>query len=222
MFKFNQILSNSGMTLPVLNFKFSNIFLRFIYSDNNILNYKDIPISEININEKYNPNFSINLKQNNNNEHIDEIKFDNVTYNKELALEINNIGFVLDKYLDKNTIKLFNNINNDEYELITFRNKNYLVKNSQREYYSIIFTKNEGFIEKLGIDDNLKENILNIMENTQYTDKNVYKLIQEKVINPSNASICVNVHFNDSIKYYDLKFEMKYFEYQNKIKELLI
>ena len=222
MFKLNEILSNAGITLPELNFKLSYIFLRFICSNSNTLNYKDIPISEININEKYNPNFSINLKHNNNNAHIEEINFDNVTYNKELALEINNVGFVLDKYLDKNTIKLFNSINNEEYELINLRNKNYLVKNSKRENYSVIFTKNDGFIEKLGIDDNLKENILNIMENNQYTDKTVYKLIQEKVINPGNANICVNVYFNDNIKYYDLKFEMNYFEYQNKIKELLI
>ena len=60
------------------------------------------------------------------------------------------------------------------------------------------------------------------MENNQYTDKIIYKLIQEKVINPGNENIKVNEYFYNSIKYYDLKFEMNYFEYQEKIKEFLI
>ena len=68
----------------------------------------------------------------------------------------------------------------------------------------------------------MKENILNIMENNQYIDKNVYKLIQEKVINPGNRHISINNNFYENIKYYDLKFEMNFFEYQNQIKELLL
>ena len=68
----------------------------------------------------------------------------------------------------------------------------------------------------------MKENILNIMENNQYIDKNVYKLIQEKVINPGNRNISINNNFYENIKYYDLKFEMNFFEYQNQIKELLL
>ena len=60
------------------------------------------------------------------------------------------------------------------------------------------------------------------MENIQYSDKNVYKLIQEKVLHPNNRNIIINDYFYENIKYYDLKFEMNFFEYQNKIKELLI
>ena len=60
------------------------------------------------------------------------------------------------------------------------------------------------------------------MENNQYTDKTVFKLIQEKVINPENRNIVINNYFYENIKYYDLKFEMNYFDYQNQIKELLI
>ena len=222
MFKFNQILSNSGIIIQGLNFRASNIYLRFINSEKNTLDYQDIPISHININEKYNPNFSINLKQNNNCDAYNEINFDNVTYNKELTIDIDNTGFALDEYLDKDTTQLFSNISIEEYELFNVGNKSYLVKNSNGKNLSIIFSKNNGFIEKLGIDENLKENILNIMENNQYTDKITYKLIQEKVINPSNANINVNAYFYDNIKYYDLKFQINYFEYQEKIKELLI
>ena len=222
MFKFNQILSNSGVIIPGLNFQHSNIYLRFINSEKNTLDYQDIPISQININEKYNPNFSINLKQNNNCDENNEINFDNVTYNKELTIDIDNIGFVLDDYLDKNTAELFSNISIKDYELNIVGDKSYLIKNTKGNNFSMIFAKNNGFIEKLGIDENLKENILNIMENNQYTDKIIYKLIQEKVINPENENIKVNAYFYDNIKYYDLKFEMNYFEYQEKIKEFLI
>ena len=222
MNKFSQILSNSGIIIPGLNLHSSHIFLRFINSEKNPLDYKDIPISNIIIKENYNPNFSIELKQNNTCEENNEINFSNVTYNKELKININNKGFVLDDYLDKNTSELFSNISIKDYEFNNVGNKSYLIKNSKGNNLSLIFAKNNGFIEKLGIDENLKENVLNIMENNQYTDKIIYKLIQEKVINPGNENIKVNEYFYNSIKYYDLKFEMNYFEYQEKIKEFLI
>jgi hypothetical protein len=145
-----------------------------------------------------------------------------VTYNKELTFNIDNVGFALDEYLDKNITELFNNESFEEYELNIVGNKSYLVKNSKGKNYSIIFTKGDKFIEKLGIDEKLKENILNIMENVQYTDKIVYKLIQEKVINPGNENINVNAYFYNNIKYYDLKFQMNFFQYQEKIKELFL
>ena len=221
MFKFNQILSSAGILTPKLNFRIENIFLRHIISEKNTLDYQDIPISRINITEKYNPNFSVNLLPNNNSDYND-INFDNVTYNKELTFNIDNVGFAMDEYLDKNITELFNNESFEEYELNIVGNKSYLVKNSMGKNYSIIFTKGDKFIEKLGIDEKLKENILNIMENVQYTDKIVYKLIQEKVINPGNANINVNAYFYNNIKYYDLKFQMNFFQYQEKIKELLL
>ena len=224
IFKFNQILSNSGFTFPELISpnNSNNIFLRYIFSNNNFLNYKDIPICDLNLNEKFNPNFSTNSKHNNNYGNINEINFDDMTFNKENIIDSNCTGFALDEYLDKNIVELFNNINIEGYEFIHYGFKSYLIKNPNGKNYSIIFAQNDGFIEKLGIDENLKENILNIMENTQYIDKNVYKLIQEKVINPENRNIYINNYFYENIKYYDLKFEMNFFEYQNKIKELLI
>ena len=222
MFIINQILSKSGNIYPESNSNTSNIFLRYIYSDNNYLNYKDIPITDLNLHEKLNPNFSTNTKQNINYEKLNEICFDNWTYNKEFNTEVENIGFALDDYLDKNSIKLFNDIEINEYKFQNYGYKNYLVKNSNKKNYSIILVQNDGLIEKLGIDEKLNENILNIMENNQYTDKNVYKLIQEKVINPGNENIVTNNYFYVNIQYYDLKFEINFFEYQNKIKELLI
>ena len=223
MFQFNEIILNSGITYSGINPKISNIFLRYINSEKNPLNYLDIPISEIYINEKYNPNFNANLKRNNNNDdENNDITFDNVTYNQEMALEVNSIGFALDKYFNKNIIELFSTLSNEEYKFNICRNKNYLIKISGGKNYSIIYIKGDDFIEQLGIDENLKENILNIMENVQYTDKNVYKLIQEKVINPGNVNIVVNKYFYDNLKYYDLKFEMDYFQYQRRIKELLL
>ena len=223
MFEINKILSNSGFTFSSLNSSnISNIFLRYIYSNNNFLYYKDIPITEFNLNEKFNPNFSTNTKHNNNYINLNDINFDNMTFNKELNTEENNVGFDLNEYLDKKAVDLFSNINLDEYEFNNLGYKSYLIKNSNGKNYSIIVVQNEGFIEQLGIDEHLKENILNIMENNQYTDKIVYKLIQEKVINPNNRNININNYFYENLKYYDLKFEMNYFQYQNQIKELLI
>ena len=223
MFEINKIISNSGFIFSSLNSNnISNIFLRYIYSNNNFLYYKDIPITEFNLNEKFNPYFSTNTKHNNNYINLNDINFDNMTFNKELNTEENNIGFDLNEYLDKKAIELFSNINLDEYEFNNFGYKSYLIKNSNGKNYSIIVVQNEGFIEQLGIDEHLKENILNIMENNQYTDKIVYKLIQEKVINPNNRNININNYFYENLKYYDLKFEMNYFQYQNQIKDLLI
>jgi hypothetical protein len=223
MFQLNNILSKSGFKFPELNSSnTSNIFLRYIFSNNNFLHYKDIPISELNLNEKIIPNFRTNSKHNTNNFENNEINSDDMTINKEINANADNIGFDLDEYLDKNKVELFNNINIDGYEYINYGYKSYLMKNSTENNYSIIFCQNDGFVEKLGIDENLKENILNIMENNQYTDKTVFKFIQEKVINPENRNICINNYFYENIKYYDLKFEMNYFDYQNQIKELLI
>lgn len=222
MFKIRQILSNSGMTFPYSNFNSQNIFLRYIYSDNNHLNYKDIPIADLTLIEKFNPEFRFDSEQNIKYENLNEISFDNITYNKELNNNEDNIGFPLDDYLDENTIKLLSNIKINEYKFQNCGYKSCLVKNSIEKNYSIILVQSEEIVEKIGIDEKMNKNILNIMENNQYTDKIVYKLIQQKVINPENTNISINNYFYENIKYYDLKFEMSYFEYQNKIKELLL
>ena len=224
MFQFNSILSKSGFLFPSSNFKRNNIFLRYIKSYNNLLSYKDIPLSELDFSEKFNPDFRTNVKQNINinSDNFNDINFDNLTYNKELNVDKDNIGFSLDDYFDRNIAELFNNLPINGYEFFIYGYKSYFIKNSNSDNYSIIIVQNDGFVERLGIDENLKENILNIMENNQYIDKNVYKLIQEKIINPGNRNISINDNFYENIKYYDLKFKMNYFEYQNQIKELLI
>ena len=224
MFQFNSILSKSGFLFPSSNFKRNNIFLRYIKSYNNLLSYKDIPLSELDFSEKFNPDFRTNVKQNINinSDNFNDINFDNLTYNKELNVDKDNIGFSLDDYFDRNIAELFNNLPINGYEFFIYGYKSYFIKNSNSDNYSIIIVQNDGFVERLGIDENLKENILNIMENNQYIDKNVYKLIQEKVINPGNRNISINDNFYENIKYYDLKFKMNYFEYQNQIKELLM
>ena len=222
MFKIREILSNSGMTFPESKYNTSNIFLRYIYSDTNYLNYKDIPITDLTSSEKFSPNFRTNTKQNIHYENLNEISFDNITYDKESDNDENNIGFPLDDYLDESTVKLFSNIEINEYKFQNCGYKSCLVKSSIEKNYSIILVQSDELIEKIGIDEKLKENILNIMENNQYTDKIVYKSIQEKVINPGNTHINVNNYFYENIKYYDLKFEMNYFEFQEQIKELLL
>ena len=224
MFQFNLILSKSGISFSTSNMKINNIFLRYIKSYNNLLNYRDIPISELDFSEKFNPDFRTNVKQNIsiNCDNLNEINFDNLTYNKELNTDKDNIGFSLDDYFDRNIAELFSSIALNGYEFFIYGYKSYLIKNSDSTNYSIIIVQNDGFIEKIGLDEHMKENILNIMENNQYIDKNVYKLIQEKVINPGNRNISINNNFYENIKYYDLKFEMNFFEYQNQIKELLL
>ena len=224
MFQFNLILSKSGISFSTSNMKTNNIFLRYIKSNNNLLNYRDIPISELDFSEKFNPDFRTNVKQNIsiNCDNLNEINFDNLTYNKEINTDKDNIGFSLDDYFDRNIAELFSNISLNGYEFFIYGCKSYLIKNSDSTSYSIIIVQNDGFIEKIGLDEHMKENILNIMENNQYIDKNVYKLIQEKVINPGNRNISINNNFYENIKYYDLKFEMNFFEYQNQIKELLL
>ena len=224
MFQFNLILSKSGISFSTSNMKTNNIFLRYIKSYNNLLNYRDIPISELDFSEKFNPDFRTNIKQNIsiNCDNLNEINFDNLTYNKEINTDKDNIGFSLDDYFDRNIAELFSNISLNGYEFFIYGYKSYLIKNSDSTSYSIIIVQNDGFIEKIGLDEHMKENILNIMENNQYIDKNVYKLIQEKVINPGNRNISINNNFYENIKYYDLKFEMNFFEYQNQIKELLL
>ena len=224
MFQFNLILSKSGISFSTSNMKTNNIFLRYIKSYNNLLNYRDIPISELDFSEKFNPDFRTNVKQNIsiNCDNLNEINFDNLTYNKEINTDKDNIGFSLDDYFDRNIAELFSNISLNGYEFFIYGCKSYLIKNSDSTSYSIIIVQNDGFIEKIGLDEHMKENILNIMENNQYIDKNVYKLIQEKVINPGNRNISINNNFYENIKYYDLKFEMNFFEYQNQIKELLL
>ena len=227
MYKFNQILIKSGIYSPYYFSSTSNIFLRYIYSEKNFLYFKDIPLSIINYfeneNEKNDITRNAHMKLNLNI--YNEINFDNATYNNDMTIDnktVTNMGFALDKYLDQNSVQLFSNIDLDDYEFNIFGDKNYLMKIIGTKNYSNVVVRNEGFIEKLGVDENLKENILNIMENNQYIDKNVYKLIQEKVLHPNNRNIIINDYFYENIKYYDLKFEMNFFEYQNKIKELLI
>ena len=224
MFQFNLILSKSGISFSTSNMKTNNIFLRYIKSYNNLLNYRDIPISDLDFSEKFNPDFRTNVKQNIsiNCDNLNEINFDNLTYNKEINTDKDNIGFSLDDYFDRNIAELFSSIALNGYEFFIYGYKSYLVKNSDSTNYSVIIVQNDGFIEKIGLDEHMKENILNIMENNQYIDKNVYKLIQEKVINPGNRNISINNNFYENIKYYDLKFEMNFFEYQNQIKELLL
>ena len=60
------------------------------------------------------------------------------------------------------------------------------------------------------------------MENIQYTDKYIFKFIQDKVINNNSRNIKVSPCFLSNLKYYDLSFKMNYFEYQNQLKELLL
>ena len=228
MYLFNQILIRAGIPSRYSYTSVSNIFLRYIYSDKNYLNYKDIPLSKINSNEKENSNFNTEIKHKNRIKIFDlvnEYNLDNLTYYNDINISnenVTNIGFNLDENFDKNSAQLFDNIDIDDYEFKKSGKKYYLMKKIGGKNYSNIFVRNDGFVEKLGVDENLKENILNIMENIQYSDKNVYKLIQEKILNPSNSNIIISEYFYENIKYYDLKFEMDFFEYQNKIKELLI
>ena len=133
----------------------------------------------------------------------------------------------MEENFDKSIIELLSQIDLDGYKLNVINGKYYLIKNkimneNVDNNYSNILVNNGEFIEIMGIDKNLKENILEIMENIDYTDKCVFKLIQEKVINIENRHIKVSHNFYKNLKYYDLEFKMNYFEYQNQIKYLLL
>ena len=154
MFQFNLILSKSGISFSTSNMKTNNIFLRYIKSYNNLLNYRDIPISDLDFSEKFNPDFRTNVKQNIsiNCDNLNEINFDNLTYNKEINTDKDNIGFSLDDYFDRNIAELFSNISLNGYEFFIYGCKSYLIKNSDSTSYSIIIVQNDGFMEKIGLD----------------------------------------------------------------------
>ncbi len=219
MFMLNKILNNSGYGK---NNNFDHIILRYIPNDKNFLYYKDINLNYISPKKTNSSSNSLkNAKDANVNRSF-------IIYQNRNSFNIEYIGYPLENYLDKNTIKLFGQIELDEYDLQVIDDKKYLVKtdlinkNNINLNYSNILVNNGDFIEKLGIDKNLNENILKIMENIQYTDKYIFKLIQEKIINNGNRNIKVSHCFYNNLKFYDLTFKMNYFEYQNQIKELLL
>ena len=215
MYMLNKILNNSCLTKYDLD---NNIILRYIPNDKNSLYYKDIKLTLIQINNTNNNSFKpINAINVNNN--------DNSQNKNEPENKI--VGYSLENNFDKNTIKLLDQINLDEYDFVLFEDKKYFVKldmsqkNQKNLNYSNIIANNGNFIEILGIDKKLNENILKIMENIQYTDKYIFKLIQEKIIN-NDHRIKVSGCFHNNLKYYDLTFKMNYFQYQNQIKEFLL
>lgn len=229
LFMFNKILNNSGF---IKSNNLDNIILRYIPNDKNSLNYKDINLNIIsfkNNEQSIIPRIDNNIKL---SEPIKDINFncnfgifqnENTFYDNEID---EYVGYPLDNNFDINTIKLMSQIELDEFDFNIIDEKKYLLKNNMmnknnNKSYSIILANNGEFIEIIGIDKNLKENILKIMENIQYTDKFIFKLIQDKVINNNNRNIKVSQSFYSNLKYYDLSFKMNYFEYQNQIKKLL-
>jgi len=217
---FNKILNNSGFSKES---NLNKIILRYIPDDKNYLNYNDINLNIItykdnNLNNNYNY-IDCSHPLNINNINIFHNIFSN--YNNNRAY----VGYSLDNNFDKNTIQLLSQIKLEGYEFTIINEKNYLMKNNieKSNYnYSNILANNGEFIEIIGIDKNLKEDILKIMENIQYTDKFMFKLIQEKIIGDENRNIKVTPNFNNNFKYYDLKFKMDFFEYQNQLKQLLL
>ena len=228
MFLLNKILYNAGYNYNnTINYLNNNIILRYIPNDKNNLNYIDINLNliEINVIDFLNMNNNIN---NNFIEPLNNMNVNNNIFNQNIYSYNNKyIGYSLDNNFDSKTINLISQIKLDGYEFNIINDKYYIVKNNiikdnTIENYSNILANNGQFIEILGIDKNLKENILEIMENIKYTDKYVFKLIQEKIINNGNSNIKVSNNFYKCFKYYDLKFNMNYFEYQNQIKLLLL
>ena len=218
MFMFNKILNDSGFVKYDLN---NNIILRYIPNDKNSLYYKDLKLNLIPYINNNNNNYSLKKRKdiniNNNND---------ISQNKTSS-EGKMLGYSLDYNFDKKTISLLEQIKLDEYDFLSINDKKYFVKvevskkNGGDLNYSNVLANNGDFIEKLGIDKKTDENILKIMENILYTDKYIFKFIQEKIINNDNR-IKVSSSFHNNLKYYDLSFKMNFFQYQNQIKELLL
>ena len=232
MFMFNKILNNSNI---INTSNLDNITLRYIPNDKNFLYYKDIHLNIISyrINTKTNTTTTtIASNETNNNflKFIEPIKNTNSknyydTPNFYGHFSCDYIGYPLESHLDKITSKLITQIPIEGFEEAIINDKIYLLKNhiiSKNCNYSTILGNNGEFVEMLGINRNLNENILNIMENIQYTDKFMFNLIEEKIINNEDRNIKVSHSFYNNLKYYDLKFKMDYFEYQEQIKQLLL
>ena len=209
LYLFNNILKNSGF------YKFNknkdsennlnNIILRFIPNETNTLYYIDYYLNVIeNVEDKYN-------KRNNDIYNINNNKL--IGY----CLEDNNINKII-KYI---------NVNNVEgYELKIINNKNYLIKNKGKDNFNsdycdiFIYNKKYTTIEEMYKKEQFKE--LFLMQDIKFSDKKIYKLIVEKILNTANDNIDVTDNFYYNLNYYDLQFKMEYFEYQNQIKKLLI
>ena len=224
MFIFKKILNNSGYrSYNYLN----NIILRYIPNDKNLLYYKDINLNFI----SYQDYYSVNTNHDKNTFNFIQpinVRNDDFSRNFFYENEFDNVGYSLENNFDQKAIQLLSQINLVDYEFNIINDKNYLIKNNiisdnNNLNYSNILVNNGEFIEILGIDKKLNENILSIMENIQYSDKFIFKFIQDKIINNNegrNIKVCHS--FFNNLKYYDLKFKMNYFEYQNQIKQLLL
>ena len=133
------------------------------------------------------------------------------------CLEDNNINRII-QYIKENNL--------EGYEFKNINNKNYLIKNYEKDKnnsnYCDIFVDNEKYnpIWKKNKKEEYKN--LNLMEDINNSDKIIYKLIVEKILNTTNENINVTDNFYYNLNYYDLQFKMDYFEYQNQIKKLLI
>ena len=235
MFMFNKILNNSGFNKTN---GLDNILLRYIPNDKNFLHYKDINLNFISYKKNDSTTVMKGKYNNNNSNYISSLEDLNININSNYIFYQNKnifldndedkfVGYSLENHFDKNTIKLLSQIELDEFKYNIINEKKYLVKNNflnknNNLNYSNILVNNGEFIEILGIDRKLNENILKIMENIQYTDKYIFKFIQDKVINNNSRNIKVSPCFLSNLKYYDLSFKMNYFEYQNQLKELLL
>ena len=201
--------------------------MRYIPNDKNLLYYKDINLNFI----SYQDYYSVNTNHDKNTFNFIQpinVRNDDFSRNFFYENEFDNVGYSLENNFDQKAIQLLSQINLVDYEFNIINDKNYLIKNNiisdnNNLNYSNILVNNGEFIEILGIDKKLNENILSIMENIQYSDKFIFKFIQDKIINNNegrNIKVCHS--FFNNLKYYDLKFKMNYFEYQNQIKQLLL
>ena len=225
MFMLNKILNNSNI---IKSNNLDNIIMRYIPNDKNFLHYKDIKLNIITYKDKNTPNINNNCNILEFIEPINNINVNKGFYTKNIYDNYsccNYVGFALEDNFDNDTLRLIRQIELEGYEENVIDNKHYLIKSgitNKNSSYATILGHNGEYIEILGIDRNLKENILNIMENIQYTDKYMFTLIQEKIINNDGRDIKVSHSFYNNLKYYDLKFKLDYFEYQNQIKQLLL
>jgi hypothetical protein len=225
MFMFNKILNNSNI---ITTHNIDNIILRYIPNDKNFLYYKDINLNIITY--RCQDTSCTNNTNDNSLNFIEPIKNVNVNstyYHKNTSnnFRYDYVGYSLEDHFDKPTSRLIVEAELEGYENTIINNKLCLIKNpiiNKNCNYSIILGHNGEYIEVLGINRTLDHTILNIMENIQYTDKFMFALIQEKIINNEDRNIKVSKSFNNNLKYYDLKFKMNYFEYQNQIKQLLL
>ena len=224
MFMFNKILNNSNI---ISTNNLDNIILRYIPNDKNFLHYKDINLNIITYRGL--DNFNTNNKDTYLTfiePIIKNVSVNTTFYRRNIFnnYRYDNIGYSLGDNFDQSTCRLIGQIEIEGYEKIIINNKPYLLKTptiNKNCNYSIVLGHNGEDIEILGIDNNFDDNILKIMENIQYTDKFMFALIQEKIIN-EDRNIKVAHSFKNNLKYYDLKFKMDFFEYQNQIKHLLL